>query len=36
MEEFISESPFKTCPMKIIVTDEHSNIVKSYDVPAFN
>lgn len=34
MDEFVSELPFKTAPMKVTVTDKHNNCINTYDVPA--
>lgn len=34
MDKYISESPFKTAPMIVTVTDIDDKCIKSYDVPA--
>lgn len=33
MDKYISESPFKTAPMKVTVTNMYDEHIKSYDVP---
>ena len=34
MERFVSESPFKTRPLEVNVTDNDGNVIRTYITPA--